>query len=67
MRKIVSHADVMSGKPHFVGTHVSIASIMQKIAQGMNIKQIVKQLPQISEEDVVVAIKFAEELVSKPF
>jgi uncharacterized protein (DUF433 family) len=67
LRKIVSHADVMSGKPHFVGTHVSIASIMQKIAQGMNIKQIVKQLPQISEEDVVVAIKFAEELVSKPF
>lgn len=67
MRKIVSHADVMSGKPHFVGTHVSIASIMQKIAQGMNIKQIVKQLPQISEEDVIVAIKFAEDLVSKPF
>ena len=67
MRKVVSHSDVLNGKPHLVGTHITISSIMNKLAKRFSIKQISHQLPQISEEDVVSAIKFAEDAVSKPF
>lgn len=66
MRKIVSHSDVLHGKPHFVGTNVTIASIMDKLSKGMSIKRITELLPQLSQEDVVTAIKFAEDLCSKP-
>lgn len=66
MRKIVSHSDVLHGKPHFVGTNVTIASILDKLSKGLSIKRITELLPQLSQEDVVYAIKFAEELCSKP-
>lgn len=66
MRKVVSHTDVMNGKPHLVGTHVTVASILGKIAKGLSIREIARQLPQLSEEDVVIAIKYAEDMMSKP-
>lgn len=67
MRKVVCHPDVLNGKPYLAGTHITVYSIINKISKGSSIKEIVKQLPQISEEDVVTAIKFAEEAVTKPF
>jgi uncharacterized protein (DUF433 family) len=66
LRKVVSHADVMSGKPHIVGTHVTVASILGKIAKGLSIREIARQLPQLSEEDVIIAIKYAEDVMSRP-
>lgn len=66
MRKVVSHADILSGKPHLVGTHITVSSIIGRLAKGMSIKDISHQLPQLSEEDVITAIKFAEELTNKP-
>ena len=66
MRKVVTHAEILSGKPHIVGTHITVASIIGRIAKGMSIKDISHQLPQLSEDDVVTAIKFAEDLVNKP-
>lgn len=66
-RKIVSHSDILGGKPHIVGTHITVSSIINKIISGLTVKQIVRQFPQISEDDVITALKFAEEVVSKPF
>ena len=66
MRKVVCHADVLNGKPYLVGTHITVQNIINKLVKGFSIKDIAHQYPQISEEDVVTAIKFAEELVSKP-
>jgi uncharacterized protein (DUF433 family) len=66
MRKVICHADVLNGKPHLVGTHITVATVMGKIVKGFSIKEIARQFPQISEEDVITALKFAEDLVSKP-
>jgi uncharacterized protein (DUF433 family) len=66
MRKVVCHADVLNGKPHLVGTSITVATIINKIMKGFSITQIARQFPQISEDDVRTAIKFAEDLVSKP-
>jgi uncharacterized protein (DUF433 family) len=67
VRKVVSHADVMNGKPYLVGTHVTVSSIISKLAKGFSVKDIAHQLPQLSEDDVINAIKFAEEICAKPF
>ncbi|MBC7475001.1 MAG: DUF433 domain-containing protein [Candidatus Sericytochromatia bacterium] len=66
MRKIVSYPDILNGKPHFVGTHVTISSLIGRLAKGFSIKEISHQLPQLSEDDVITAIKFAEELTTHP-
>lgn len=67
MKKVVSNPDVLHGKPCILGTVVTVSSIMAKLAKGFSIKQIAQQLPQLSEEDVVLAIKYAEQLTAKPF
>ncbi|MEK7433037.1 MAG: DUF433 domain-containing protein [Cyanobacteriota bacterium] len=67
MRKIVSHTDVLHGKPYLAGTNITVASIIEKISNNQSIKRISEQLPQLSQEDIVGAIKFAQELCSKPF
>lgn len=66
-RKVVSHPEILNGKPHVVGTKITVSSIISKLAKGQSIKQISHSFPQLSEEDVVIAIKFAEDAVSKPF
>lgn len=66
MRKIVSHPEILNGKPHLVGTHITVASILGKIAQRKSITEIARAFPQISEEDILIAIKYAEELLSLP-
>jgi uncharacterized protein (DUF433 family) len=66
MKKVASHPDILHGKPYIIGTSITISSIMGRLAKGLTIKQISHQLPQLSEEDVVIAIKFAEEVTAKP-
>ncbi|MFN8674320.1 MAG: DUF433 domain-containing protein [Candidatus Sericytochromatia bacterium] len=66
MRKIVSHPDILHGKPYFAGTNVTVASILDKIAKGASIKRISEQLPQLSQEDIVAGIKFAHDLCNVP-
>lgn len=67
MKKIACHPDILHGKPYVIGTSITVSSIMGKLAKGFTIKQISHQLPQLSEDDVILAIKFAEEVTAKPF
>lgn len=67
MKKVVSNPDVLHGKPCILGTVVTVSSIMAKIAKGFTIKEISNQLPQLSSDDVILAIKYAEQVTAKPF
>lgn len=66
MRKIVHSSDVLNGKPHFVATTITVATILNKIASGKSIKEISRLYPQLSEEDIISAVKYAEEILSRP-
>jgi len=65
-RKVVSYPDIMNGKPHLSGTHITVSSLINKFIKGLTLTQISRQFPQIDEDDVTIALKFAEELCSKP-
>lgn len=67
MKKVASNPEFLNGKPYIIGTSITVSGIMGRLAKGMTIKQISHQLPQLSEEDVVIAIKYAEEVTAKPF
>lgn len=66
MRKIVHNPEVLNGKAHFVATTITVATILNKIASGKSIKEISRIYPQLSEEDVISAVKYAEDILSKP-
>ncbi|GIW21766.1 MAG: hypothetical protein KatS3mg068_0773 [Candidatus Sericytochromatia bacterium] len=66
MRKIVHNSEILNGKAHFVGTTITVATILNKLASGKSIKEIARIYPQLSEEDIISAIKYAEEVFSRP-
>jgi len=57
--KIVSNPEILGGKPCIVGTRISVDIILEWIASGASISDIVKQYPHIEEVAVVQAIQYA--------
>ena len=56
---IVSDPKVMMGKPTVAGTRVTVEIILEKLAAGESIDQIVAAHPRLTREMVQEAISFA--------
>lgn len=64
---IKSDPDVMMGKPVFVGTRIPVSLILEKLAAGETIEQIVLAHPRLTEEAIRAALAFAAEAVQADF
>lgn len=58
---IVSNPKVMMGKPVVAGTRITVELILEKLAAGETIEQILDAHPQLTREAVLAAISFAKE------
>lgn len=58
---IVSNPDVMMGKPVIAGTRITVELILEKLAAGETIEQILDAHPRLTREAVLAAIAFARE------
>ncbi|MBA3425529.1 MAG: DUF433 domain-containing protein [Rubrobacter sp.] len=58
---IQSDPAVLMGKPVVVGTRIAVESILEKLAAGESIEQILDEHPRLSREAVLAAISFASE------
>lgn len=58
---IVSNPDVMMGKPVIAGTRITVELILEKLAAGETIEQILDAHPRLTREAVLAAIAFAKE------
>ena len=56
---IQSDLAIMMGKPVIVGTRITVESILEKLAAGESIKQIIEEHPRLSEERIRAALAFA--------
>lgn len=56
---IVSDPKVMMGKPVVAGTRITVELILEKLAAGESLEQIVEEHPRLTEEDVRTALDFA--------
>lgn len=59
---ITSDINILSGKPCITGTRISIDMILEWIASGASIGDIVKTYPHLSEESVKEAVLYASRL-----
>ena len=57
--RIVIDPDVMVGKPVIKGTRIPVYVIVEFVANGMTKKEILKEYPQLKEEDVKAALLYA--------
>jgi uncharacterized protein (DUF433 family) len=56
---IVSNPHVMMGKPVIAGTRVTVELILEKLAAGETIQQILDAHPRLSEDAIRAALAFA--------
>lgn len=60
---IVSDPAILSGKPCILGTRLSVEFLLELIASGASIAEIVQAYPQVSSEEVEDAMQYATHLL----
>ncbi len=58
---IESDLSIMMGKPVVRGTRVTVEAILEKLAAGESIEQIIEAHPRVTREAVQAALSFAAE------
>ncbi len=62
-KRIVSRPDVMFGKPCFEGTRIPVDLVVEAIAAGEPVEQVLRAYPRLTAADVRVALLYAAEAV----
>jgi uncharacterized protein (DUF433 family) len=61
--KITSTPGILNGKPCIEGTRVSVDMILEWLASGASIKDIVQAYPHLEEEGVKQALQYAARFI----
>jgi uncharacterized protein (DUF433 family) len=56
---IQSHPSIMMGKPVVTGTRITVELILEKLAAGETIEQLLEAHPRLTEEGILAALSFA--------
>lgn len=61
MKEELIHTDpaIMMGKPVIAGTRITVELILEKLAAGETIEQLLKEHPRLTREAVQAALAFA--------
>jgi len=60
---IAYNPQILSGKPHIVGTRLSIEFILELFASGATKEDVIKAYPQLTAEAIEQALKYAAQSV----
>ncbi len=61
---VVADPKIMAGKPVIRGTRITVELILEKLAAGQTVEQVLKDYPYITWEGIRAALEFAAESVS---
>ena len=56
---IISDPQIAMGKPTVAGTRITVELILEKLAAGESIEQIIEAHPRLNREAVLAAVDFA--------
>ena len=57
--RVVFDPNILGGKPVIKGTRISVEFILQLLASGMDISEILEEYPRLEREDILAAIEYA--------
>mgnify|MGYP003878524451 CR=1 FL=1 len=55
----------LGGKPVIRGTRIPVSLVVQLVASGMSVDEIVREYPELSHEDIKAALLYAAKLMEK--
>ncbi len=61
--QIISNPEILGGKPVISGTRISVELILDRIASGMSVNEILKDYPHLKTNQIQAAIAYARNLV----
>ncbi len=64
-RWITVNPKICHGKPVFKGTRVLVSDVLDMLASGMTIDEILEEYPQLNKEMILEAIALAAELLRR--
>lgn len=65
LNRITLNPDVMVGKPTIRGLRITVENILQLMASGISVEEILQDYPELDKEDIQAALLYAAELVNK--
>lgn len=66
MKKLITqNPAILGGKPIIAGTRMSVESILELLASGMTVEDVLEEYPFLKKRQVQAAIDFAAVLVGK--
>ncbi|GJQ36777.1 MAG: hypothetical protein JETCAE01_27870 [Anaerolineaceae bacterium] len=60
---IAYDTEILSGKPHILGTRLSIEFILELFASGATKEDVIKAYPQLTAESIEEALRYAAQSV----
>ena len=61
--RIVVNPDILVGKPVVKGTRLAVEFIVDLLAQGWTIQEVLKNYPGLTQEDINACLNYASELL----
>jgi uncharacterized protein (DUF433 family) len=58
---IVSDPNVMMGKPVVAGTRITVEQILEKLAAGETVEELLEAHPRLTRQAIQAALRFASE------
>lgn len=60
--RITVDPDILVGKPIIKGTRIAVEFLMERLADGWSIDEILESYPHLTRDDVLAAIAFVTEI-----
>lgn len=63
--RIEINPEKMVGKPVIKGTRITVAQIINLVANGASVEEILKDYPELANEDISAALRYASKRVAE--
>jgi uncharacterized protein (DUF433 family) len=65
LNRIVIDPNILAGKPVIKGTRIPVYLIIELLANGLTPQQILKEYPELKQEDIKAALLYASKLLER--
>jgi uncharacterized protein (DUF433 family) len=67
LARISINANVCSGKPCILGHRIWVSLILDFLASGMTVKEILQEYPGLAEEDIYACLAYGKEMAREQY
>jgi uncharacterized protein (DUF433 family) len=65
LNRITVNQEVMVGKPTIRGLRITVEQILQALAGGVTVEELLEDYPELEREDIQAVLVYASELVNE--